>query len=174
MVWNAFALVRPRNQDKEAFRPFAVRLDARGSPPAKLLQIQALGRPESAARRVPMVAPTTRPTMATTSVRPSTNHIRIPKTTGPVLVRQANWRKIGGGSPPRRRSNQPRLSASRASGRREGSGEASVAVHVGGQMSIERTIVRSAEAFRTAEGNTGGIDRVRCRRAPRCQRTRTN
>ena len=89
----------------------------------------------------------------------------------PGLVRQANWRKVGGGSPPRRRSNQPRLSASRASGRREGSGEASVAAHVGRAMSIEKTMIRSAEAFSSAEGNTGGVAMVRGRRAPRCQRT---
>ena len=38
-------------------------------------------------------------------------------------------------------------------------------------MSIERTMVRSAEAFRSAEGNTGGLVMVRGRRAPRCQRT---
>ena len=55
--------------------------------------------------------------------------------------------------------------------RREGSGEASVAVHVGGLMSIEKAMFRSAEAFRSAEGNTGGLVMVRGRRAPRCQRT---
>ena len=88
-----------------------------------------------------------------------------------VSVRLLGIRLLFGRCAPRRRSNQPRLSASRASGRREGSGEASVAVHVGRLMSIERTIVRSAEVFRTAEGNTGGLVMVRGRRAPRCQRT---
>ena len=96
---------------------------------------------------------------------------RMPYVARPELVRQANWRKVGGGSPPRRRSNQPRLSASRASGRREGSGEASVAAHVGRAMSIEKTMIRSVEAFSSAEGNTGGVAMVRGRRAPRCQRT---
>ena len=38
-------------------------------------------------------------------------------------------------------------------------------------MSIERAMVRSAEAFRSAEGNTGGLVMVRGCRAPRCQRT---
>ena len=32
------------------------------------------------------------------------------------LVRQANWQKVGGESPLERRTNQPRFSASRASG----------------------------------------------------------
>ena len=32
MVWNAFALIRSRNHDKESFRSFEVRLDARGRP----------------------------------------------------------------------------------------------------------------------------------------------
>ena len=38
-------------------------------------------------------------------------------------------------------------------------------------MSIEKAMFRSAEAFRSAEGNTGGLVMVRGRRAPRCQRT---
>ena len=38
-------------------------------------------------------------------------------------------------------------------------------------MSIERAMIRSAEVFSSAEGNTGGIAMVRGRRAPRCQRT---
>ena len=33
-----------------------------------------------------------------------------------ILVRQANWQKVGGESPLERRTNQPRFSASRASG----------------------------------------------------------
>ena len=35
---------------------------------------------------------------------------------GAGLVRQANWQKVGGESPLERRTNQPRFSASRASG----------------------------------------------------------
>ena len=37
-------------------------------------------------------------------------------------------------------------------------------------MSIETTVFWSAEAFRSAEGNTGGLAMVRGRRAPRCPR----
>ena len=87
-----------------------------------------------------------------------------------ILVRQANWQKVGGESPLERRTNQPRFSASPCVGHREGSGEASVAVHVGRLMSIETTVFWSAEAFRSAEGNTGGLAMVRGRRAPRCPR----
>ena len=38
-------------------------------------------------------------------------------------------------------------------------------------MSIEKAMFRSAEVFRSAEGNTGGLVMVRGCRAPRCQRT---
>ena len=86
-------------------------------------------------------------------------------------VRQANWRKAGGESPPERRSNQPRFLREPCVGPREGSGEASVAVHVGGLLSTEKVLVRGAEAFGLVEGNIAGLVMVRGRRAPRCQRT---
>ena len=47
------------------------------------------------------------------------------------LVCQANWRKVGGESPPERRSNQTTFLREPCAGSREGAGEASVAVRVG-------------------------------------------
>ncbi len=38
-----------------------------------------------------------------------------------------------------------------------------------GPLSIEKTMVRGAGAFRAAEGNIAGIFLARCRRAPRCE-----
>ena len=56
-------------------------------------------------------------------------------------------------------------------GTREGVGEASVAVRMGRLLSIESSLIGSAEAVVAAEGKTGWTDRVRGSRAPRCQRT---
>ena len=56
-------------------------------------------------------------------------------------------------------------------GTREGVGEASVAVRMGRLLSIESSMIGSAEAVVPAEGNTGSTAKVRCGRAPRCQRT---
>ena len=50
----------------------------------------------------------------------------------PDLVRQANWQKVGGESPPKRRSNQSTFLREPCAGSREGAGEASVAVRMGG------------------------------------------
>ena len=47
------------------------------------------------------------------------------------LVRQANWQKVGGASPPKRRSNQATFLREPCVGPREGAGEASVAVRMG-------------------------------------------
>ena len=47
------------------------------------------------------------------------------------LVRQANWQKVGGASPPGRRSNQTTFLREPCVGSREGAGEASVAVRMG-------------------------------------------
>ena len=86
-------------------------------------------------------------------------------------MRQANWRKAGGESPPERRSNQPRFSASRASVLARGQAKRRLAVHVGGLLSTEKVLVRGAEAFGLVEGNIAGLVMVSGRRAPRCQRT---
>ena len=43
-----------------------------------------------------------------------------------VLVRQANWQKVGGASPPERRSNRTMFLREPCVGSREGAGEASV------------------------------------------------
>ena len=56
-------------------------------------------------------------------------------------------------------------------GAREGVGEASVAVRMGRLLSIESSLVGSAEAVVAVEGNTGWTAKVRVSRAPRCQRT---
>ena len=74
-------------------------------------------------------------------------------------MRQANWQKVGGGVPWNEGLTNPFLREP-CVGHREGSGEASVAVHVGRLMSIETTVFWSAEAFRSAEGNTGGLAMV--------------
>ena len=47
------------------------------------------------------------------------------------MVRQANWRKVGGGSPLERRSNRSTFLREPCVGIREGTGEASVAVWAG-------------------------------------------
>ena len=85
------------------------------------------------------------------------------------LVRQANWQKVGGASPPERRSNQTTFLrepcvGSREAKRRQRYGWA-------GLLSTEKAMVRGAEAFRSVEGNIAGIVLVRCRRTPRCQCT---
>ena len=56
-------------------------------------------------------------------------------------------------------------------GVREGVGEASVAVRMGRLLSIESSLIGSAEAVVAVEGNTGWTAKVRDGRAPRCQRT---
>ena len=56
-------------------------------------------------------------------------------------------------------------------GTREGVGEASVAVRMGRLLSIESSMIGSAEAVVAVEGNTGWTATVRDGRAPRCQRT---
>ena len=56
-------------------------------------------------------------------------------------------------------------------GTREGVGEASVAVRMGRLLSIESSMIGSAEAVVAVEGNTGWTAQVRAGRAPRCQRT---
>ena len=56
-------------------------------------------------------------------------------------------------------------------GTREGVGEASVAVRMGRLLSIESSLIGSAEAVVAVEGNTGWTARVRGSRALRCQRT---
>ena len=48
-----------------------------------------------------------------------------------VLVRQANWQKVGGASPPERRSNRTTFLREPCVGSREGAGEASVAAWMG-------------------------------------------
>ena len=52
----------------------------------------------------------------------------------PDLVRQANWQKVGGASPPERRSNQTTFLREPCVGSREGAGEASAAVRMGGAI----------------------------------------
>ena len=47
------------------------------------------------------------------------------------LVRQANWQKVGGASPPERRSNRTTFLREPCVGSREGAGEASVAAWMG-------------------------------------------
>ena len=47
------------------------------------------------------------------------------------LVRQANWQKVGGASPPERRSNRTTFLREPCVGSREGAGEASVAAWTG-------------------------------------------
>ena len=47
------------------------------------------------------------------------------------LVRQANWQKVGGASPPKRRSNRTTFLREPCVGSREGAGEASVAAWMG-------------------------------------------
>ena len=49
----------------------------------------------------------------------------------PDLVRQANWQKVGGASPPERRSNRTTFLREPCVGSREGAGEASVAAWMG-------------------------------------------
>ena len=90
---------------------------------------------------------------------------------GEGLVRQANWQKVGGASPPERRSNRTTFLREPCVGSREGAGEASVAAWMGRLLSTVKAMIRGAEAFRSVEGNIAGIVLVRCRRAPRCQRT---
>ena len=50
---------------------------------------------------------------------------------GEGLVRQANWQKVGGASPPERRSNRTTFLREPCVGSREGAGEASVAAWMG-------------------------------------------
>ncbi len=50
---------------------------------------------------------------------------------GAHLVRQANWQKVGGASPPERRSNRTTFLREPCVGSREGAGEASVAAWMG-------------------------------------------
>ena len=52
----------------------------------------------------------------------------------PDPVRQANWQKVGGASPPERRSNQTTFLREPCVGSREGAGEASAAVRMGGAI----------------------------------------
>ena len=54
-----------------------------------------------------------------------------PKRARANLVRQANWQKVGGASPPKRRSNRTTFLREPCVGSREGAGEASVAAWMG-------------------------------------------
>ena len=53
------------------------------------------------------------------------------RTVRTALVRQANWQKVGGASPPERRSNRTTFLREPCVGSREGAGEASVAAWMG-------------------------------------------
>ena len=86
-------------------------------------------------------------------------------------MRQANWHKIGGESPLKRKDEPSTFLREPCVGTREGVGEASVAVRMGRLLSIVSSMIGSAEAVIAVEGNTGRTDRVRGGRAPRCQRT---
>ncbi len=68
---------------------------------------------------------------------------------------------------------KPRFSASRASVPVRGQAKRRQRCGWVGLMSTEKTRIRGAEVFRSAEGTIAGIDWVRCRRAPRCPRTPT-
>ena len=57
-------------------------------------------------------------------------------------------------------------------GVREGTGEASGWARAGRAIEPRNHRVRGADAFRSAEGNTGGGVIASCRQAPRGQRTR--
>ena len=86
-------------------------------------------------------------------------------------MRQANWHKIGGESPLKRKDQPSTFLREPCVGTREGVGEASVAVRMGRLLSIESSWFGSAEAVIAVEGNTGWTAKVRDGRAPRCQRT---
>ena len=88
-----------------------------------------------------------------------------------AVVRQANWHKIGGESPLKRKDEPSTFLREPCVGAREGVGEASVAVRMGRLLSIESSLIGSAEAVIAVEGNTGWTVTVRGSRAPRCQRT---
>ncbi len=62
-----------------------------------------------------------------------------------------------------------RFSASRASVPVRGQAKRRQRYGRAGPLSIEKTMVRGAGAFRAAEGNIAGIFLARCRRAPRCE-----
>ena len=63
------------------------------------------------------------------------------------LVRQANWQKVGGASPPKRRSNQATFLREPCVGPREGAGEASVAVRMGRAIEHRKRIDPGCRGF---------------------------
>ena len=87
------------------------------------------------------------------------------------LVRQANWQKVGVQVPRNEGVTKPRFSASRALAPARGQAKRRQRYGWAGLLSTVKAMVRGAEAFRSVEGNIAGIVLVRCRRAPRCQRT---
>ena len=86
-------------------------------------------------------------------------------------VRQANWHKTGGESPPKRRTNHPRFSASRAAALVRVSAKRRQRRVWAELLSIETYMNGGAEAVGAVEGNTGWTGTVRDSRAPRCRRT---
>ncbi len=68
---------------------------------------------------------------------------------------------------------KPRFSASRASVPVRGQAKRRQRRGWVRLRSTEKTMIRGAEVFRSAEGTIAGIELVRCRRAPRCPRTPT-
>ena len=66
----------------------------------------------------------------------------------PDLVRQANWQKVGGESPPERRSNQTTFLREPCAGSREGAGEASVAVRMDGAIEQRKDDGPGCRGFR--------------------------
>ena len=86
-------------------------------------------------------------------------------------VRQANWHKTGGESPPKRRTNHPRFSASRALAPVRVSAKRRQRRVWAELLSIETYMNGGAEAVGAVEGNTGWTGTVRDSRAPRCRRT---
>ena len=88
-----------------------------------------------------------------------------------VPVCQANWHKISGESPLKRRTNHPRFSASRASAPVRVSAKRRQRCVWAGLWSIETYMDGSAEAVGAVEGKTGCTGKVRDSRAPRCRGT---
>ena len=64
-------------------------------------------------------------------MKDGTTHLAYKPEHAVDLVRQANWQKVGGASPPERRSNRTTFLREPCVGSREGAGEASVAAWMG-------------------------------------------
>ena len=80
-------------------------------------------------------------------------------------------RRLGVQVPRNEGVTKPRFSASRALAPARGQAKRRQRHGWAGLLSTVKAMVRGAEAFRSVEGNIAGVVLVRCRRAPRCQRT---